>query len=172
NFNVVNGRATAAFRQSAAGITPKVTDLATANALLSNNYSYYGAYANAANNYSILYNGKVSGQYLWSDTYIDQIYMNRELQRAQFEALLAYNSLPYNSDGYALLYAAAVPVFKAMLTAGVFRTGVTLSDSQIAQINNQAGKDIASTLQTQGFYYLIQDSANPAQTRQNRTTPS
>ncbi|MGJ8491073.1 DUF3383 family protein, partial [Glaesserella parasuis] len=74
NFNVVNGRATAAFRQSAAGITPKVTDLATANALLSNNYSYYGAYANAANNYSILYNGKVSGQYLWSDTYIDQIY--------------------------------------------------------------------------------------------------
>jgi hypothetical protein len=171
NFNVTNGRATAAFRQSAAGITPKVTDLATANALLSNNYSYYGAYANAANTYSILYDGGVSGQYLWSDTYIDQIYLNRELQRSQFEGMLAYNSLPYNNDGYELLYASGLPVLQAALASGIIRTGVTLSAAQIAQINQQAGKDIASTLQTQGFYYLIGDPANPAQARQNRTTP-
>ena len=172
NYNVVNGRTDLAFRQSAAALVPKVTDLATANALISNHYTYYGAYANKANTYAIMYNGAVSGQYLWSDTYLDQIYLNSELQRANFEAMLAYNSIPYNADGYELQYAAALTVLQAALTSGIIRTGVTLSASQIAQVNTQAGKDIASTLQTQGFYYLIGDPANVAQARQNRTTPS
>lgn len=172
NFNNVNGRSDAAFRQSAGGLVPKVTDLTTANALKSNNYTYYGAYANKANTYSILYNGAISGQYLWSDTYFDQIYLNSELQRAMFEGMLAYGSIPYNADGYQLIYDSALVVLQAAVTAGIIRKGVTLSAAQIAEVNNQAGKDIASTLQTVGYYFLIGDPANVAQARQNRTSPT
>lgn len=172
NFNVENGRTTAAFRQFNSGVAATCSDLATANALLSNHYTYLGAYANAANNYTIAYNGEVSGAFLWADTYLDQIWLNRELQRALFEALLAYNSIPYNQDGYTELYRAGVDVIDAAVTAGVIRSGVTLSQSQAQQIDTQAGRSISPTVSTRGWYLLFGDPANVAQARQNRTSPA
>lgn len=172
NYNIQNGRTALAFRQSTFGVAATASDLGTANALLSNNYTYVGAYANAANNYTIFYNGKVSGSFLWADTYLDQIYLNRELQRALFEALLAYNSIPYNQDGYTALYRAGVDVINAAVTSGIIRAGVTLSQSQANQIDSQAGRAISSIVQSRGWYLLIADPANPAQARQNRTSPT
>lgn len=172
NFNVPNGRTNLAFRQFNGAIPATVTDLATANALLSNGYTYLGAYANAANTYTIAYNGNVSGAFLWVDTYLDQIYLNRELQRAFFEAMLAYNSIPYNEDGYTMLYRAGVDVIDAAVTSGIIRAGVTLSQSQQQQVNTQAGRQIADVVQTRGWYLLIGDPANVAQVRQNRTSPT
>lgn len=172
NYNIANGRTTLAFRQFNAGTPATVSDLASANALLSNHYTYIGAYANAANNYTISYNGAASGAFLWVDTYLDQIYLNRELQRALFEAMLAYNSLPYNSDGYTELYQAGVDVINAAVTSGIIRAGVTLSQSQIQQLNTQAGRPISDVVQTRGWYFLIGDPANVAQARQNRTSPA
>lgn len=173
NFSIPNGRTDLAFRQFVAGPSATVSDLGTANALLSNGYTYLGAYANAANTYTIAYAGKVSGSFLWSDTYLDQIYLNRELQRAFFEALLAYRSVPYNQDGYTQLYRAGVDVANAAVTSGIIRAGVTLSQSQALQINTQAGgRDIASSVQTRGWYLLIGDPANVAQARQQRTSPT
>lgn len=173
NFNVPNGRTNLAFRQFNGAPPATATDLATANALLSNHYTYIGAYANAANNYTIAYNGDISGAFLWVDTYLDQIYLNRELQRSLFEAMLAYNSLPYNQDGYTGLYRAGVDVIDAAVTSGIIRAGVTLSQSQKQQINTQAGgRQIADVVSTRGWYLLIGDPANVAQARQNRTSPT
>lgn len=172
NYNVTNGRTTLAFRQFTAGTPATVNTLANANALLTNGYTYIGAYANAANQYTIAYNGKTSGSFLWSDTYLDQIYLNRELQRANFEALLAYNSIPYNSDGYAELYQAALDVIDAAVTSGIIRAGVTLTNSQAQQINAAAGRQISDVVQSRGWYYLIGDPANVGQARQNRTSPA
>lgn len=173
NFNVPNGRTNLAFRQFNGAPPATATDLATANALLSNHYTYIGAYANAANNYTIAYNGDISGAFLWVDTYLDQIYLNRELQRSFFEAMLAYNSLPYNQDGYTGLYRAGVDVIDAAVTSGIIRAGVTLSQSQKQQINTQAGgRQIADVVSTRGWYLLIGDPANVAQARQNRTSPT
>lgn len=172
NFDVPNGRSNLAFRQFVAGIPATVTDLATAQALLTNGYTYQGAYANAANTYNIAYNGKVSGQFLWTDTYLDQIYLNRELQRAFFEALLAYGSVPYNQDGYTALYRAGVDVIDAAINSGIIRSGVTLSQSQQQQIDSQAGRAISSVVQTRGWYLLFGDPGNVAQARQNRTSPT
>lgn len=172
NFNVQNGRTALAFRQFNAGTAATCSDLATANALLSNHYTYIGAYANQANNYTIAYNGEVSGAFLWVDTYLDQIYLNRELQRSLFEALLAYNSIPYNQDGYTELYRAGVDVIDAAVTAGIIRSGVTLSQNQAQLIDSQAGRVISPTVSTRGWYLLIGDPANVAQARQNRTSPS
>jgi hypothetical protein len=171
NFDVANGRTTLMGRTLNSAPAATVSDLAAANALLSNNYTYYGAYANAANKYTIFEDGKVSGPFLWADTYLDQIYLNRELQRAGFETILAYNSLPYNQDGYDAFYRAYADVADAALTSGIIRAGVTLSQSQAAQINNRAGRDVASVVSTRGWYLLIDDAANAAQARQNRTSP-
>jgi hypothetical protein len=107
NFNLPNGRTNAAFRQLNAGTAPTCTNRTLAIALRSNNYSYIGAYANAENVWSIVYNGAVSGKFLWIDTYLNQIWLNANLQQSTFEALLAYNSVPYNEDGYTDLYRAA-----------------------------------------------------------------
>lgn len=172
NFNVPNGRTNLAFRQFNGAIPATVTDLATANALLTNGYTYLGAYANAANTYTIAYNGNVSGAFLWVDTYLDQIYLNRELQRSFFESMLAYNSIPYNEDGYTMLYRAGVDVIDAAVTSGIIRAGVTLSQSQQQQVNTQAGRQIADVISTRGWYLLIGDPANVAQARQNRTSPT
>jgi hypothetical protein len=172
NFDVPNGRATLAFRQSAAGAPATASSVATSRALLSNNYTYIGAYANAANNYTIFYDGKCSGEFLWTDTYLDQIYLNRELQRAFFESMLAYNSLPYNADGYTAEYRAGVDVIDAAITSGIIRAGVTLSQNQQQLVNSQAGRVISDMLQSVGWYLLIGDPANPAQARQNRTSPA
>ena len=172
NFNITNGRTTLAFRQFNAGTAFTVSDLASANALLTNGYTYIGAYANAANTYTIAYNGKTSGSFLWTDTYLDQVYLNRELQRALFEAMLAYNSIPYNQDGYTELYQAGVDVINAAVTSGIIRAGVTLSQAQIQQLNTQAGRPISDVVQSRGWYFLIGDPANIAQARANRTSPA
>lgn len=171
NFQIPNGRTNLAFRQFNGAPDATATDLATANALLSNHYTYLGAYANAANTYTVAYNGATSGAFLWVDTYLDQIYLNRELQRAFFEALMAYNSVPYNQDGYTMLYRAGVDVIDAALTSGIIRSGVPLSKSQQLQVDTQAGRTVSDVLQTRGWYLLIDDAANFAQVRQNRESP-
>lgn len=171
NFDVTNGRTTAAFRQFNSGLPATASDLQTANALLSNKYTYLGAYANAANKYTVAYDGKVAGKFLWADTYLDQIYLNRELQRVGFETELAYNSLPYNQDGYSAFYQAYKGVAEAGKTSGIIRANITLSSSQAAQIDSQAGRSISGIVSTVGYYILVTDPANPAQARQNRTSP-
>ena len=172
NFSVPNGRATAAFRQFNSAPTATATDLATANALLTNSYTYLGSYANQANSYTVSYAGSISGSFLWVDTYIDQVYMNRELQRALWEGLLAYNSIPYNQDGYTALYNNALPVIQQAVSSGIIRSGVTLSASQAQQVNTQAGRQISDVLQTRGWYLLIGDPTNVAQVRAARQSPT
>lgn len=171
NFQIPNGRTNLAFRQFNGAPAATVSDLATANALLSNHYTYLGAYANAANTYTVAYNGALSGAFLWVDTYLDQIYLNRELQRAFFEALMAYNSIPYNQDGYTKLYRAGVDVIDAAVISGIIRSGVRLSQSQQQQVDTQAGRTVSDVVQTRGWYLLIDDAANFAQVRQNRESP-
>lgn len=172
NFSVQNGRTNYDSRQFAAGTPATVTDLPTSNALDSNFYSYIGAFANSANTYTTATNGFLSGSFLWLDTYVDQIYLNRQIQLALYNALLAYNSIPYNQDGYTELYRAVADVANQGVISGIIRTGVTLSQSQAAQVDAQAGRTISTTLQTQGWYCLIGDPANVAQARANRTSPS
>lgn len=172
NYNVTNGRTNLAFRQFNAGTPATVSSLANAQALLTNGYTYIGAYANSANNYTIAYAGQVSGAFLWVDTYLDQIYLNKELQLATWAAMLAFNSLPYNVDGYTALYRAGVDVIDAAVTSGIIRAGVVLSQSQQQQINTAAGLPIADVVQTRGWYYQVGNPANIAQARTTRTSPT
>lgn len=157
NLQVVDGRTTLAFRQPVSPAGIQVDSLADANALLSNGYTYLGKYSSGPNTYTVTYNGSIGGVFEWADTALGQIALRRNLGQALFETLLAYRSLPYNSDGYTAVYQGAQDVISQFLLAGVIRAGVTLSPSQRAQIDQQAGFAIAGEVSDKGWYLQVTD---------------
>lgn len=171
NFQALNGRATPAFK-SQTGLATTVDTLANASAVLSNNASYYGLYQapGAGNIYSILYDGRMNGsKFRWLDTYVNQIYLNAQLQLAIFVGLTQNNSVPYNSQGEALIRAWCADPINEALNNGSIRVGVPLSQSQKAAISSQVGFDVSTQLEGQGFYLQILPAT--AQVRQQRQSP-
>lgn len=168
DFARTNDRATLAFK-SQTGIAGSVTDATVAAQLIANGYNFYGAYATAADEFVFLYPGSVTGPYLWIDSYVNQIQLNAALQLALMTLLTTVRSIPYNVAGYALIESACTDPINAALNFGSIRTGVTLSAAQAAAVNNAAGIDIASTLETRGWY--LQVSPASAQVRAARGSP-
>ncbi len=158
DFARLNNRTSLAFR-SQSGVTPSVTDATTAANLQANGYNYYGAWATANDAFNFLYPGTISGDFLWIDSYVNQIWLNNSLQLALMTLLTQSKSIPYNAAGYALIEAACADPINAALNFGAIRPGVTLSASQIAQVNASAGFDIAETIQTRGWYLLVADAS-------------
>lgn len=157
NLQIVEGRNTLAFRLPVATVNVVVASESDANALLSNGYTYLGRYASQGNTYTAFYNGSIAGQFEWADTALGQIALRKNLAQALFETLLAYRSLPYNAEGYNAIYQGAQDVISQFLLAGVIRAGVTLSPSQQAQINAQAGFSIAGEVNDKGWYLQVTD---------------
>lgn len=168
DFSRTNGRITAAFKKQS-GFTATVTDQQTATNLLANGYSFYGTYATANDDFSFLYNSQVSGKWRWLDTYIDQIYLNSELQVALMGLLTSVGSIPYNEGGYSLVRSAMQDPINAALNSGIIRTGITLSESQAAQVNQSAGRSVSTIIEQQGYYLQILDPG--AAVRGQRGTP-
>lgn len=157
DFTQTNGRATAAFR-SQTGIAPDVVSQTVAQNLEANGYNYYGSWATANDNFNFLYPGSISGPFNWIDSYINQIWLNNQFQLALLVLLTNSLSIPYNNAGYGLIRASLMDVIQQGLNFGAFRAGVTLSQAQIAEVNNAAGKKIDDVLSTQGWYLQISDA--------------
>jgi len=153
----LNGRTTLAFRAQT-GLTADVVSQTAAENLIANGYNYYGRWATANDSFVFFYPGLISGPFLWIDSYINQIWMNNQLQLALMELLVAMRSIPYNQAGYALIKAAAQDPINQALDFGAIRAGVTLSQSQIAQVNNGAGVRIDDVLYQQGWYFQVRDA--------------
>lgn len=171
DFQAVNGRATPAFK-SQSGLATSVDTLSLANAVLSNNASYYGLYQapGQGNVYSILYDGRMNGsKFRWLDTYINQVYLNAQLQLSIFEGLQQVNAAPYNSRGETFIRAWCADPIAEALNNGTIQVGVPLSQSQKAAITAAAGLDISNQLETQGYYLQILPAT--AQVRQQRQSP-
>lgn len=168
DFAQTNGRITAAFK-SQSGFTATVTDQQIAANLLANGYSYYGAYATANDGFTFPYNGQITGKWKWLDTFVNQVYMNSQLQLALMTLLVNIKSIPYTESGYSLIRAAMLDPISSALNFGGIRAGVTLSASQKAQVNQAAGRDVAGIIEQQGYYLQILDPG--AQVRGNRGTP-
>jgi hypothetical protein len=168
DFTQTNGRITFAFKGQS-GLTPTVTDPTTAANLLANGYNFYGAYATANQQFNLFQNGSISGIFKWLDSYINQIWLNNNLQLSLMNLLSQTKSIPYNQAGYSLIESACLAIIQQGLNFGAFRAGVTLSATQIANVNNAAGKNIATTLQNQGWYLQIKDAAPTV--RQARGSP-
>jgi len=170
NWNAVNGRTAFAFK-SMEGLEATVSTLREANALLSNGYSYYGAYAadGPANNYNFFYDGKLAGEYKWLDSYVNQIFLNAQLRIAMIDLLRGINTLPYNEEGKTQIRSAAQDPIDQGLYNGSIRTGIELSESQKIQIQSIVRFDISNELYTKGYYLYVGDST--AQTRGERQSP-
>lgn len=160
DFTQTNGRTTAAYR-SLSGLLAGVSDATIAANLLTNGYNFYGAYATANDEFTLFQPGSITGDFLWVDSYVNQIWMNQQLVLAILTLLINAGSIPYNAAGYGQIEAACADPINAALNFGAIRAGVTMSASQIAQVNADAGMRISDTLQQRGWYLQIQD-ASPA----------
>ena len=168
DFSRANGRITAAFK-SQSGFIPTVLDQQVAANLLANGYSFYGAYATANDQFNFLYNGQMSGKWKWLDTFVNQVYLNSQFQLALLSLLTSVKSIPYNQAGYSLIRAAMIDPISAGINFGSIRTGISMSASQKAQVNQAAGLDVSTIIEQQGYYLQILDPG--AQVRGNRGTP-
>jgi hypothetical protein len=169
DFNRKNGRATLAFK-SQTGLIPSVTNASNASALQLNGYNFYGAYANAKQTFVFTTNGAISGAWKWLDSYLNQIWLNANLQLSIVTLLTQVGAVPYNAKGYTLIEAACLDPILAAVNFGAIQPGVTLSASQAAQVNNAAGIAIDTVLSTRGWYLQIVPAT--AAIRAQRASPS
>lgn len=158
NFEETNGRITYAYKGQS-GLPIAVTDATIANNLLGNGYNFYASYATANDQFNMFQNGQISGDWNWLDPYINQIYLNSQLQLAFMSLLTQIKSVPYTERGYNILRATALDPINQALNFGSIVAGVTLSESQKAQVNTAAGVVIAPTLENIGWYLQILDAS-------------
>jgi hypothetical protein len=169
NYSQPNGRITLAFRKALGSLLPGVTNQSVGDRLIANGYNFYGAYATANDRFVFFYPGQTSGAFAWIDSYVNQIQLNAGLQLALMDLLTNAGRIPYNPDGYGLIEAAMAGVVDDGLTFGSITPNVTLSQSQAAQVNSLAGRQISDTLGTRGWYILVSDPG--AQVRAARGSP-
>ncbi len=169
DFDRLNGRATLAFR-SQSGMAASTDNASDAAALEANGYNFYGIYANAKQQFNFMYPGCASGQWKWADSYLNQIWLNANLQLAMITLLQNVGSIPYNNQGYALIDAACQDPIAAAVNFGAIRTGVALSDAQKAEIQFAVGSDISAALEAKGYYLQIVPAT--AAIRAERRSPS
>ena len=171
DWDATNGRITSAFK-SQSGLETSCTTLSDATALLANGYSYYGGYAASGedNTYNFLYDGQMCGSdYKFADSYVNQIFLNSQLQLSIIELLTSARSIPYNERGYSLLRLACLDPINQALNNGTIQTGVSVSDNQKAQIISALGFDVSTELTANGYYLYIGDAT--AQVRGERQSP-
>lgn len=168
DFSEHEGRITFAFRKQS-GLVADITDQTTAANLEANGYNYYGVWATANDQFLFNYPGSVSGDFLWLDSFINQIWLNQNLQLALMVLLTNRKSIPYNRAGYSMIEAACLDPIFAAVNFGAIRAGVTLSQAQAAEVNNDAGTPIDKTLNQRGWYLQVSD-ASP-QVRAARGSP-
>lgn len=172
NFTQRNGRKTLCFR-SQAGLAPSVQDATTYANVTSNGYNVYGAFGsnNPANNSQWMTPGSVAGQFLWADTYFNQIWLNANLQLGIVTGFKSVGQIPYNSDGDALLAGFCSGAIGSAKSFGAIRTGVSLSASQVQQVIDLVGSDVSATIKAQGNYLFTDAAGTAANIRATRGSP-
>ena len=170
NFNAVNGRSTL-FGRSQTGLPAGVNNAQTAANLKANGYNYYGAFGTANQTFTILNNGQITGPFLWADSYANAAYIKNALQLAMMELLTSVGIIPYNAAGDALIEQGCASTIQQFGAYGGFQGGVALSALQVAEVNALVGFDVATTLQTRGWYLLSDAAGTPANVRAARGSP-
>lgn len=168
DFTQQNGRVVYKFRKQS-GLVPGVTNETIFGNLTANGYNCYGAYADGESEFTWYADGTITGDFIWKDSYVNQIWLNSGFRSDLTRLLQNAFSIPYNAAGRATIEAALADRINQGLAFGAYRPGVTLSQSQISAVNARAGRNIADTLTNQGWYLLVGD-ATP-EVRQRRGSP-
>jgi hypothetical protein len=168
-WDQANSTITYAFKHLS-GVGATVENTSQANALDGHKVNYMGNFATRNDNFILSYNGSMLGEWDWIDTYLNAVWLNNALQVAIMAGLNQSPRVPYTDEGYALVRAWCMDPINRALKCGIIDPGVTLSESQKAELQREAGRDISGELRTDG-YVLQVDDASPA-VRQQRETPS
>ena len=111
----------------------------------------------------------MSGNWKWADTYLNQINLTANLQLAGINLVTQVGAIPYNAQGDSLIYSSWLDPINSAKNFGSIRSGITLSQSQAAEIQYALGVNAAPTIEAQGFYLQILPA--DAQTRAARLSP-
>jgi hypothetical protein len=168
SFGAANGRQDAAF-MSFAGLMATVANDQIAQNLIANGCNFYGSYASANQQWTLFQPGQMPGEFPWFDSFVNEIYLNAQMQLALITLRTTIGTVPYNPAGYGLMRNALMDPIAAAITFGTIRTGVVLSAAEASAINQAAGLPVASIIQTQGFYLQILDPG--AEVRALRGSP-
>lgn len=168
DFTQTDGRITFAQRHQT-GLQPQVFNASVASNLAAKGVNFYGDYTTANDSFNWFRDGRVSGPFLWLDSYYNQIWLNNQLQLSLMVLLDQARSIPYNAAGYARIEAACMDVIIQAVNFGAIRPGVTLSESQKVAVNTSAGVPISDILGQRGWYVQVRD-ASP-QVRAARGSP-
>ncbi len=168
DWNRIQATITTAFK-SQEGLPAVVENSTDALNLISQGMNFVGDYATRNDNFIFNYPGQMFGTYKWIDTYWNAIWLNNALQVALLHGLSMSPRTPYSEQGYTLVRAWMQDPVNRALKNGVIEPGIVLSETQKAQINREAGKDIASEVYATGYYIQVQDPG--AQARVNRESP-
>jgi hypothetical protein len=168
NFAALNGRFVLKFRQQPGLLADVSSDLVYRN-LIANGYSAYCVFATANQSFTWMADGNISGPFQWADSYINQIWLNAALQQSLVVLLGTVGSIPYNQFGYDLIASAVLQPVMQAVNFGAIRAGVTLSQTQASLVNAQTGLNVATIIQSRGWYFQVQDA--PPAVRQARQSP-
>lgn len=161
------GRTTLMFRNNG-GVSAADITATQAQALLQNGYSFYGSYKSGDSTFSFLNNGAVSGAFAWADSYLNQIWMTSSFQSDLLTLFSAVGQIPYAVQGDTLLATSVQNTIDTAVAFGAIQPNVALSAAQAQVVNAQAGRSIADTLATRGWYLLPGASTASAATRAKR----
>jgi hypothetical protein len=163
NFNQTAGRVDFAYL-SQSGLTPDVSNATTflnlagdGESNLGNGYNCYAVAATKSQYFNFLQWGTMPGEWESIDSYINQLYWNATFQNDLMVWRTTVKWVPYTEAGYNSIRQAMQSDINQMGIFGAWVAGVTLSSEQIAEVNSEVGFDIASTLQTAGYYLYVAD---------------
>jgi Protein of unknown function (DUF3383) len=159
NFGQTSGRVAFGYL-SQSGLTPDVANLTTLENLQGNGYNSYCVAATKQQQFNFLWKGTTPGQWGTIDRYINQLYWNAEFQNDLMVYRTTVKWIPYTSAGYGGIRQAMQSDITAMGAFGAWVSGATLTSQQIAEVNAEAGINIATTLQNQGWYLQISDPSS------------
>ena len=168
NWERYQGTINFAFKH-ADGLAATVTD-ETAALLDAKNVAYVGKFATRNDQFTFLYPAAMFGRYGFIDAFVNTIWLKNVMQVSVMNGLTNAGRVPYNDRGYALIRAWLQDPINRAVNNGTIDPGVTLSESQKAQIYNETGKDLTTELWTQGYAILVEDAG--AAVRVGRNSPN
>lgn len=165
-----NGLVTWAFKAQS-GLEASVVDDTTAANCVELNVNYYGKWATRNDDFIYYYQGAmIGGNFGFVDAYVGNLWLRNALQVSLMNGLAQVGRVPYTDEGYTIIRAWCLDPINRALNNGVIDPGVTLSESQRAQLMNEIGEDVSDQILTDGYYLMVADPG--ASARVNRDTPT
>ncbi len=152
------------------GVAATVTNQTDADLLLAKGVSFMGNFATRNDDFTFFYNAKMFGDYSYVDAFVNTVWFKNVMQVSIMNGLTQAGRVPYNERGYTLIRAWLQDPINRAKNNGTIDAGVSMSESQKAQVYNETGKDLSNELFTEGYAVLVEDAG--AAVRVGRQSPN